>query len=267
MKQIAVFSGVFDPITINDTNNALMMLKSHQIDKIAFKVIKDHPNYQDRINMVKLAIKPYRRLCLYDEKLNDVIYIDSNLTEISTKIDDFNDIKKSVKYYILQNDLYIKDILKCKLSKKRYEHVNSAAVLAVALAKHYNINTHSAYLAAILHDYTKELSIEKQIALMKIYYPEKLDKHPKTYHQYTAMTLVKQDFGIYQQDIIDAIGNHVNGTDHKRLSKIIYCVDKIDDTRKIDNTSIKALCFKDIDRAYMMIKEKQERYLNGGKNE
>ncbi|MEA5017464.1 MAG: bis(5'-nucleosyl)-tetraphosphatase (symmetrical) YqeK [Erysipelotrichaceae bacterium] len=267
MKRIAVFSGVFDPITIKDTQDALKLLKSHQIDKVAFKVIKDHPYYQDRINMVKLAIKPYRRLCLYDEKLSDVTYIDFDLTETSNKIDDFNDIKRSVKHYILQNELYIKDILKRRLSKKRYEHVNSAAVLAVTLAKHYNINTNSAYLAAILHDYTKELSTEKQTALMKIYYPEKLDKHPKTYHQYTAMTLVKQDFGIYQQDIIDAIGNHVNGTDHKRLSKIIYCVDKIDDTRKIDNTFIKALCFKDIDKAYMMIKEKQEQYLNGGKNE
>lgn len=264
MSNIGLFYGCFDPITTIDIKQAISALKTLKLNQVAF-VVSNGDNYDHRIKMIELAIRPYRKLILFTKKKQGVSYIDLELKETGLINDTFICLNKAVAKYCVLNRLYLKDIVQGRLSKKRFLHCESTANLAKEIANHYNIDPNIAYITGLLHDYTKELNKDEQLRLIKVYFPKMLDKSPKIYHQYTAMIKVRQDFQIYDRVILDAIGNHVNGTDQKRLSKIIFCVDKIEDTRGFDNQKLKELCFNDIDQAFIKIKSIQQAYLNGGK--
>lgn len=264
MSNTGLFYGSFDPITTIDIKQALSTLKTLKLSQVAF-VVSAGANFDHRIKMIKLAIRPYRKLGLFTKKKQGVSYIDLHLKETGLINDTFICLSKVVAHYCVLNQLYIKDIVQRKLSLKRFLHCESAAILSKDLAHQYGIDPNIAYITGLLHDYTKEIKKDEQQRLMNIYFPNMIDTSFKIHHQYTAMIKVRQDFRIYDKVILDAIGNHVNGTDKKRLSKIIFCVDKIEDTRGFDNQKLKELCFNDIDKAFMMIKSIQQAYLNGGK--
>ncbi|MDD2591213.1 MAG: bis(5'-nucleosyl)-tetraphosphatase (symmetrical) YqeK [Erysipelotrichaceae bacterium] len=263
MKRIGLFYGAFDPITNIDIKQALLALKKHNFDHIEF-VIEPNDHYRHQYHLVKLAINHYRRLKIFKRYDKNFEYVKLDFESLGITNGTFNELNKAVVRYCHDNCLYIEEILSEVLTKKRYEHVLSTATLCKELASHYRIDANKAYLAGLLHDLTKELTKDEQERLMRIYFKDKLDTNAKTWHQYTAMIKAKQDFMITDNDIIKAIGNHVNGTHDGLLSKIVYCSDKIEDNRGFDNATLKKKCFKNIDKAFNMIKTEQYKYINGG---
>ena len=57
-----------------------------------------------------------------------------------------------------------KELVRSRLSDKRYEHTINVKKMAVKLAKHYGTDPEQAALAALLHDAAKELPKDAGVA-------------------------------------------------------------------------------------------------------
>ncbi len=125
------------------------------------------------------------------------------------------------------------------LSEKRMKHVLAVEDMAYRLGKLYFSDEEIMLLlraAALLHDVTKELSDEEQLAVLESHsvkpLPEELASMP-TIHALTAALVIPAGFPEFaDQRVIDAVRYHTTG--RKGMSvfeKIIFLADYIDDTR------------------------------------
>jgi len=62
-----------------------------------------------------------------------------------------------------------KELVRSRLSDKRYEHTINVKKMAVKLAKHYGADEEQAALAALLHDAAKEISKDEMREIMRQY--------------------------------------------------------------------------------------------------
>ena len=95
---------------------------------------------------------------------------------------------------------------------------------------------------------------------MKYYFPEEMNSDIKVWHQFVGYYIAKYDYGIYNRDILKAILHHTTATNTAMMSKILYCADKIDETRNYDVSYFRDLVFTDINRAFKEIYESAETY-------
>ncbi len=132
----------------------------------------------------------------------------------------------------------IKKILKENLSTNRYNHIISVANTSKNLANIYNINIEKSYTAALLHDFTKEYPLDKQKDIMDKYFKdtEAYNIIP-AWHSYTASIVVKEDFDIHDEDILNAIKYHTLGNKNMNdIAKIVFISDYIEPLRKYIDT-------------------------------
>lgn len=90
--------------------------------------------------------------------------------------------------------------------------------------------------AALLHDITKEKTVEEHIAICKKFgaeYSQQNIDAPKTFHAITAAALIPEKFPeLADGEIISAVRYHTTGREGMTLiEKIIYIADYIDETR------------------------------------
>ena len=71
------------------------------------------------------------------------------------------------------NQKQAKELVRSRLSDKRYEHTLNVKKMAVKLAKRYGVDEDKAALAALLHDSAKEISKDEMRELMR-----QLRRHP-----------------------------------------------------------------------------------------
>lgn len=67
------------------------------------------------------------------------------------------------------NQKQAKELVRSRLSDKRYEHTLNVKKMAVRLAKRYGVDEDKAALAALLHDSAKEISKDEMRELMRQY--------------------------------------------------------------------------------------------------
>ena len=60
-----------------------------------------------------------------------------------------------------------KELVRSRLSDKRYEHTINVKKMAVKLAKHYGADEEQVALAALLHDAAKEIGKDEMCAIMQ----------------------------------------------------------------------------------------------------
>ena len=94
--------------------------------------------------------------------------------------------------------------------------------------------------AALLHDITKELSKEEQIALchrLGVAYDDDTVAAPKTFHAITAAALIPIEYPDFaREDIIGEVRYHTTGKDGMTIGEmLVYLADYIDDTRTFDD--------------------------------
>lgn len=129
----------------------------------------------------------------------------------------------------------LENLIKNRLSQKRYIHSVNVAKEAVNLAQIHGADTEKAYIAGILHDICKEESPENQLQIIEKYgitvdgYT--LQSH-KLYHAKAGAAFVKGELGIEDEDIINAILYHTTARENMSLlEKIIYLADYIGEDR------------------------------------
>lgn len=149
--------------------------------------------------------------------------------------------------YIVNNGIYLESIIKNKMSLKRYNHTVSMANLAKEIAKANDIDETKAYVAGMLHDIAKEMPHDQALELMEKYYPQHIDKAEPIWHQWLSEYIVKTEYLVDDQEILQAIRHHTTASlNMSKLDMCIYVADKYDPSRDYDSSKEIELCKQDV---------------------
>ena len=126
-----------------------------------------------------------------------------------------------------------------EMGEQRFIHTLAVAKESLSLAKAYDFSEKNAkrlFVAALLHDYTKAHSTEKQLALAKEYHiPLSQDDlaSPPVLHSRTAAVICQAIFPQDMDDeICEAIRCHTVGKkDMSLFDKLLFLADYIEETR------------------------------------
>ena len=151
----------------------------------------------------------------------------------------------------------IKKELKHRLSPKRFQHSLGVAEEAARLANRYGANPEKAYLAGLIHDCAKEIPAKDVVKLLTERFGVTCDEvalqTPWILHGPLGACVAKQEFGIEDPEILDAVWYHTTGKAGMELfSKIIYIADYIEPNRTYPDVEVlRTLTYEDIDRAIL----------------
>ena len=142
------------------------------------------------------------------------------------------------------NQKQAKELVRSRLSDKRYEHTLNVRKMAVKLAKRHDADEDRAALAALLHDAAKEISKDEMRAIMKAHpeYAEGGEERPTpVWHGICAA-------------ILSAIACHTAGKPGmSKLDKILYLADMSSAERDWPGVNkLRKLERKDLDAAMLM---------------
>lgn len=121
-----------------------------------------------------------------------------------------------------------------KLSPKRYQHSVGVAKQAVDLARKNGVSPDQAFVAAMVHDYARELPGEQLLDLArKLGVGDEISlSYPELLHAPVGAHLIRQDLGIGDPEIIQAVSSHTLGRRKmSTLEQIIYLADMIEPSR------------------------------------
>lgn len=142
------------------------------------------------------------------------------------------------------------------LNHRRIPHVLGTEQEAVRLAERYGGDVEKARVAALLHDCTKKLDMEEQLALCKQYGIEldELEQQAlKLLHAKTGAAIARDVFGV-DDEIYSAIWYHTTGrANMTKLEKIIYLADYIEPSRDFPGVDkLRKVCYEDLDRGLLL---------------
>ena len=142
----------------------------------------------------------------------------------------------------MNRDNEFKEILKNRLTEKRYTHSLNVADSAKKLARLYGYDEEIAYTAGLIHDCCKDTPAGLQLSYM-LENGVELSEYElgvaKLYHSICGSVFVKKEFGIDNQDIINAVRYHTTGRKNMSLlEKIIFIADFISDERDYNGVDI-----------------------------
>ena len=164
-----------------------------------------------------------------------------------------------------------KELVRGRLSDKRYEHTINVKKMAVKLAKRYGADEEKAALAAILHDSAKEISKDEMREIMRQYpqYAEGGENRPTpVWHGICASILARTQWGVEDEAILSAIACHTAGKPGmSKLDKIVYLADMTSAERDWPGVNkLRKLELKDLDAAMLAaLKQTNDFVLSQGK--
>lgn len=198
--------------------------------------------------------------------------IDVSSTELREKLakgEGASLLAPAVYGYILREGLYntgadlkhlslsqLRPVALSYLKHKRIPHVLGTEQEAIRLAERYGADVEKARRAALLHDCTKKLDMEEQLALCRRYgiqLDELEQKALKLLHSKTGAAIARDVFGV-DDDIYSAIWYHTTGhAGMTKLEKIIYLADYIEPSRDFPGVDkLRKVCYEDLDRGLLM---------------
>ena len=164
-----------------------------------------------------------------------------------------------------------KELVRGRLSDKRYEHTINVKKMAVKLAKRYGADEEKAALAAILHDSAKEISKDEMREIMRQYpqYAKGGESRPTpVWHGICASILARTQWGVEDEAILSAIACHTAGKPGmSKLDKIVYLADMTSAERDWPGVNkLRKLELKDLDAAMLAaLKQTNDFVLSQGK--
>ncbi len=123
-----------------------------------------------------------------------------------------------------------------KQNPKRLKHILGVVKMAKHLAKIYDIDEAKAEIAALMHDYCKYDDINEIKKLLSNEEISECEKYPFLYHAKGSAYIYKKLFNNYDEDIFNAIYNHVFGRlNMSRLEEIIMISDYTEENREYES--------------------------------
>lgn len=138
------------------------------------------------------------------------------------------------KSYISMTRSELIDRLKRALKDKRFQHVLRVEETAIELAAQYGVDIEKASIAGLCHDYAKQRPDEDFIAEIKKkgLNPLLLDYGNAIWHGVVGAELIKDELGIWDEDILNAVRHHTTGAPvMTKLEQVIYMADYIETGR------------------------------------
>ena len=150
----------------------------------------------------------------------------------------------------------LKDILKIRLSKKRYTHSLNVADEAIKLAEKFGENKSDAYLAGLLHDICKEIpqDEQKQMVMKSVRNVSEVEKSSAPlYHAVAGAWYVENVLGIHNDDLLNSIRYHtIARAGMTKLEQIVYLADLVSADRTYkDINKMRKLAHEDLDNAML----------------
>ncbi len=121
-----------------------------------------------------------------------------------------------------------------KISDKRFQHVLRVEKKALELAEKYQLDFEKVSIAALVHDYAKEVSDEEfqQIIKEKHLDQDLLKWSNAIWHGVVGQYVIEKELGISDKEILQAVNHHTTGSKNMSdLDKVIYVADFIEDGR------------------------------------
>ncbi|MDE8329376.1 nicotinate (nicotinamide) nucleotide adenylyltransferase [Erysipelothrix rhusiopathiae] len=163
--------------------------------------------------------------------------------------------------YMTGYGLYLDEILKNRVSQKRYDHVLRVKEVALELADVHNIDKDRMTLACMIHDLCKEDSKEDLLNTMNANYPSLVGLHPAFYHGFAAASELSKKYYVRDKQVLNAIRGHVNGVSTNKIGMILYIADKCERGRGYDSEPLIALSKQNLVDGFKEVKKAQDAYL------
>ncbi|MCH3923095.1 bis(5'-nucleosyl)-tetraphosphatase (symmetrical) YqeK [Limosilactobacillus sp.] len=126
------------------------------------------------------------------------------------------------------------DRLHQALKEKRFHHVLRVEQTAIHLAKQNGVDVEKASIAGLCHDYAKQRPDRDFINEIhqKGLDPELLNYGNAIWHGIVGAELIKDELGIWDEDILNAVRHHTTGAAvMSKLEQVIYMADYIEPAR------------------------------------
>ncbi len=152
-----------------------------------------------------------------------------------------------------------------RLTEKRLRHTEGVKKMAVELAKRYGEDPLKAELAALCHDMFRKLTEEEMARMItELGIDEKYAGNINLAHGKIAAAVMKRDFAVDDEDILNAVAYHTTGRPGMSLlEKILYVADGAEENRDYPGVGrLREEAFVNIDRACLMEMENTIRYVN-----
>lgn len=156
---------------------------------------------------------------------------------------------------------------------KRFEHTLGVEFMSAALAMRYGVSVKAAQTAGLLHDCAKCLTDKERVSICKkndIPMTELEEANPFLLHAKVGAFLAREQYGITDQDILNAIRNHTTGRPGMSLlEKIVFIADYMEPGRNHapNLDEIRRMAFVDLDKTLLKILADTLEYLDGGKKD
>lgn len=146
----------------------------------------------------------------------------------------------------------IKEYIENNYSDHRKTHTIGVAKVAKELARIYGADEKKAEIAALFHDMYRGITVERNNFYVNcLGLDQKYLDNCNLAHGKIAAIVMKRDFDIEDEEILNAVSFHTTGrVGMSLLEKIIYIADAIEPGRVYPNVEeIRKIAYEDIDKA------------------
>ncbi|QGU00027.1 Hydrolase (HAD superfamily), YqeK [Candidatus Syntrophocurvum alkaliphilum] len=148
------------------------------------------------------------------------------------------------------------NIIKFKLSYRRFNHSVEVAKVAEEMAYKFGIDTKKAYITGLLHDYAKGIPSDEllKIAELNDIIEDEVERLvPDLLHAPVGSFLIKEELNIKDKELLRAVELHTLGSEEMSdLEKIIFLADMIEPGRDYPGLErLKCLAMRNLDEAML----------------
>lgn len=161
----------------------------------------------------------------------------------------------------------LRDIVRSRVTEKRYIHILGVEEKAVELAKKYGADEYKIRVAAILHDIAKSMEVDKMRKICEDNFSDELSVQDmeisEILHGFVGYIIVRDELKIDDIEILEAIKYHTIGKKELSLvGRIIYIADGIEKNRDYPGVEkIRELVDKNLDEGIIYEIDKKIVYL------
>ena len=160
----------------------------------------------------------------------------------------------------------IRKYIEINLSRSRLEHSLSTALICVELCSHFGIDEAKGRIAGIAHDISREIPVNDMLisSLDDGYIISPEEKlNPVLLHGRIGAWMLKQQFNLEDEDILQAIRWHTTGhPDMGKLGQVLFIADYIEPGRKHITQSVRASIMQlDLNEMTLKVLNDQTAYL------
>ena len=142
----------------------------------------------------------------------------------------------------MNRDSEYTEVLKERLTERRFIHSLNVAKSAKELASIYGYDEAKAYTSGLVHDCCKDTPAGLQLSYMlenKMPLTDMEISTAKLYHAMCGSMFIQKEFGIDDEEIINAVRYHTTGRKNMSLlEKIVFIADFISEERDYNGVDI-----------------------------